>query len=113
PAGERANTDPAMGAGVVAFTTNSASRLDCATSSALYVADAASGLRLSETAFDGSAYFGVTLGNSLTARPVLARLTTNKLSVTTRQADGTEAVRTLNLAPQGRPAKTSWREVLR
>lgn len=113
PAGERANTDPAMGAGVIAFTTNSAIPSDCETSSALYVADADSGLRLADVAFDKDAYYGASLGAYFTAKPVLARLTSNKLSVTTQQADGTETVRTLNLTPPVRPAKTSWREVLR
>lgn len=113
PAGERANTDPAMGAGVIGFTTNRALASDCTVSSALYVANAETGLRLADNAFDVAPYYGVGLGNTLSARVVLSRLTTNKLGVTTRQSDGTETVRTLNIEPARRPAKTSWREVLR
>lgn len=113
PAGERANTDPAMGAGVIGFTTNRAVASDCTVGSALYVASAETGLRLADNAFDVAPYYGVGLGNTLSARVVLSRLTTNKLGVTTRQSDGTETVRTLNIEPVRRPAKTSWREVLR
>lgn len=113
PKGEKANTDPAMGSGVIVFTTNSPSKTECSASSALYVASAATGTQLAKSAFpDGSPWFGTPLGSSLTAKPVLTRLTSDKLGITTRQSDGTQETRELNVGSAAAPQKTTWRELL-
>lgn len=114
PKGEKANTDPALGSGVIVFTTNAPSKTECSASSALYVASASTGTQLPKSAFpDGAPWFGKPLGSSLTAKPVLTRLTSDKLGITTRQSDGTQETRTLNVGSAAAPQKTTWRELLR
>lgn len=114
PQGEKANTDPALGSGVVVFTTNAPSKSECSAASALYAASAASGLQLQASAFpSGNPWYGTPLGNTLTAKPVLTRLTNQRLGITTRQSDGTQETRTLNVGSAAPPAKTTWRELLR
>jgi len=113
PAGEKANTDPSLASGVVAFTTNSPSKTLCSASSALYVLDAGAGLELPASAFATTPFAGLGLGSTLTSKVTLTRLSTGKLGVTTRQSDGTPTTRTLNVGAAPAPQKTSWREVLR
>lgn len=113
PAGEKANTDPSLTTGVVAFTTNAPSQSACASSSALYLADPGTGLALPSSAFANTAYYGMSLGNTSTARAVLTRLSSQKLGVTTRQNDGTIGTQELNLKNAAAPRKLAWKEVLR
>lgn len=113
PAGEKVNTDPAVAYGALAFTTNKASATACISSSALYLAASASGLQLPDTAFATTPYYGLAYPTTLASRPSVARTSSGKVVVTSRQSDGTTNSRLLNLAGSLPPQKTSWREVLR
>lgn len=113
PASEKANTDPSLTAGVVAFTTNAPSQSACASSSALYLADPGTGLALPSSAFANTAYYGMSLGNTSSARAVLTRLSSQKVGVTTRQNDGTTGTQELDLKNGKAPRKLAWKEVVR
>lgn len=113
PAGEKANTEAAAAFGAIAFTTNKASISGCTSSSSLYVAGIAEGLMLPDTAFASSPYYGVEYAATLSSRPSVARTSTGKTVITTRQSDGTTNSRLLNLLSTVPAQKTSWREILR
>jgi len=113
PAGEKANTDPAVAYGAIAFTTNSASATGCSTNSALYLASTADGLMLPDSAFVTAPYFGVSYSSSMASRPSVARTTTGKIVVTSRQSDGTTNSRLLTLSSAIPAQKLSWRQILR
>jgi type IV pilus assembly protein PilY1 len=113
PAGEKVNTDPAVAYGAVAFTTNKASAAGCTSNSALYLASTASGLQLPDTAFATPPYFGVQYATTLASRPTVARTSSGKTVVTTRQSDGTTNTRLLTLTSSNPAQKLSWRQILR
>jgi type IV pilus assembly protein PilY1 len=115
PPGEKAHTDPTMGSGIIVFTTNSPSITACAAASALYVAEASSGLALPDSAYPRGVtpWYGRNLGSALTSDPVLTRQSTGTMGITTRQSDGSRDTRTLNMGRAPAPRKTAWRELLR
>lgn len=115
PQREKAHTDPTMGAGIIVFTTNSPSLTECTAASALYVAEATSGLALPSTAYPTGVtpWYGRNLGSSLTSAAVLTRHSTGSMGITTRQSDGARDTRTLNMGRAPVPRKTAWRELLR
>jgi type IV pilus assembly protein PilY1 len=113
PAGEKVNTDPSVAYGAIAFTTNSASATGCSTSSALYLASTADGLMLPPSAFATTPYFGVAYASTLASRPSVARTSTGKIVVTSRQSDGTTNSRLLTLSSAISAQKLSWRQILR
>lgn len=114
PAGEKANTDPSVAYGVLAFTTNKPNLDACNVRSALYLLDAGSGGQLSATAFvTGVPYTGMEFGSTLSSRPSVARTESGRIVVTARQSDGTTNSRLLNIAGAIPPHKNAWREVLR
>lgn len=122
PSGEKANTDPTVGLGVLAWVTNNPSQTTCSSSSALYYADASSGLALPESFFpDKSISYGVNFASTLTSRPVITKLPSGRVAITTHQSNNTTDSRTLgNGGPEtGGPtqfvkrAKVAWKQVLR
>lgn len=114
PAGEKANTDPSIAFGVIAFTTNAPSNVSCASSSALYVADLASGLQLPDSAFtSGAPFFGLQLGSTLSGRVAISRLPAGGIVVTTHQSDNSTTSRQLTPVPARKPVKTGWKAVYR
>jgi type IV pilus assembly protein PilY1 len=113
PAGEKANTDPAVAFGAISFTTNKASATSCSSDSALYVAASATGLQLPDTAFAGTPYYGVSYSSVLSSDVSVALTSGGKVVLSTRGSNGTNNSRTLNLGGSIPAQKTSWREVLR
>lgn len=114
PAGEKVNTDPTVAYSVLAFTSNKPSLLSCSSSSALYLADISSGQQLGAGQFlSGLPYFGIEFASTLASRPSIARTTAGKVAVTSRQSDGTNSSRLLNISSPVTPQKTAWKEVLR
>lgn len=113
PAGEKANTDPTVGLGVVAWVTNSPSQTSCSSSSALYFADAKTGLQLPDAVF-GSATpkYRVSYATTLTSRAVLTRLSSGKMVITSHQSNNTMDSQTLNLGGAPKRASLAWRQVL-
>jgi type IV pilus assembly protein PilY1 len=117
PAGEKANTDPSLGLGVMSWTTNSPSLTTCSSSSALYYADAETGLQLAADRFpDGNASYGVAFSTTLASRPVIAKLPSGQLTITTHQSDNSTSTTTLNGAGGAtayvKKGKIAWRQVL-
>jgi type IV pilus assembly protein PilY1 len=114
PAGEKANTDPSLAFSVIAFTTNQPSQTACNSNSALYLVEASTGKELPADNFvDGSSFFGINLASTLASRASIARTSTGKIAVTSRQSDGTTNTRLLNIKSNIPAQKTGWREVLR
>ena len=120
PAGEKANTDPSIAVGIVSWTTNRPSLSSCSSSSALYFADEDSGLQLPDSVFQGNpALYGQTFATTLTSRPVIAKLPSGIISITTHQSDNTTRNVTLDVGSTGqtemlnvRKGKVAWRQVL-
>lgn len=114
PTGEKANTDPTVGYGMVVFTTNQPAVTSCASSSALYTVSAASGLDLAASQFiTGSIHAGVVLGSQMTARAAVARLPSGQLVITTHQADNSTTTSQFNAATATSTKKIGWKEVIR
>lgn len=114
PAGEKANTDPSISYGVLSFTTNSPSTTTCTSSSALYLADLATGLQLADNVFGtGQAFYGVQFTSTLSARVSVSRLPSGSVTVTTHQSDNSTTSRTLTPVANSKPMKTAWKSVLR
>lgn len=114
PAGEKANTDPSIAYGVLSFTTNSPSANTCTSSSALYLADLATGMQLPDSMFTASlATFGIQFNSTLTARVSVSRLPSGAITVTTHQSDNSTTSRQLNPVGNGKATKTAWKSVLR
>lgn len=117
PIGEKANTDPTVGLGILTWTTNSPSQTTCSSSSALYMADAETGLQLPDTLFpNGAGVYGTAFSTTLTSRPVIAKLPDGKVSITTHQSDNTTRSTVLNAGANEsaylKPAKLAWKQVL-
>ena len=119
PAGEKANTDPSVAVGIVSWTTNKPSLTSCTSSSALYFADDDSGLQLPDSVFKGTPpVYGKAFATTLTSRPVITRLPSGIISITTHQSDNTTRNITLDLGSKGdsqaavKKGKVAWRQVL-
>lgn len=114
PAGEKANTDPALAYSVVAFTTNQPSQTACTSNSALYLTEVSTGKEVPAANFtDGVQFFGIGLASTLASRATIARSSLGKVVVTSRQSDGTTNTRLLNLKTTVPAQKTGWKEILR
>lgn len=114
PAGEKANTDPSIAYGILSFTTNNPSTTSCSSSSALYLADMATGLQLDNSVFpSGQAFYGVAFSSTLTARVSISRLPSGSIVVNTHQSDNCTTSRQLQPIPSVKPQKTAWKLVLR
>lgn len=117
PAGEKANTDPTVGLGIVSWSTNQPSLTTCSSSSVLYLADAETGLQLPVDSFPGGkTVYGVAFSSTLASRPVIAKLPSGSVSVTTHQSDNTTRAVTLSggtgSAKNLKKGKVAWRQVL-
>jgi type IV pilus assembly protein PilY1 len=119
PAGEKANTDPSIAVGIVSWTTNKPSLTSCTSSSALYFADEDSGLQLPDAVFKGAPpVYGKGFSTTLTSRPVITRLPSGIISITTHQSDNTTRNITLDIGSKGesqvtvKKGKVAWRQVL-
>ena len=107
PAGEQANTAPAIAYGTVAFTTNLNGASDCTQSSLLYVVDLGTGLKP-----ESSEFASVVLSTSENASRITAlRVSTGQVIGSTHIGNNSTDQRTLAEAPTISPAKTSWREI--
>lgn len=111
PAGQQANTRPAIAYGAVSFTTNQAGGADCSAGAWLYVLDVKSGQRLA-----GSGGIRTTLSTSATSSgvtAVLARDGNSKIVATGQTSDGKPfgaAVKDGDTIPA---SKNAWREIRR
>jgi hypothetical protein len=126
PAGEKANTDPSIAVGIITWTTNRPSLSSCTSSSALYFADEDSGLQLPDAVFanlktslkGATGLYGQTFATTLTSRPVITRLPSGLISITTHQSDNTTRNITLDIGSIGnskvtvKKGKVAWRQVL-
>jgi type IV pilus assembly protein PilY1 len=120
PVGEKANTDPTVGLGIVSWTSNFPSTVSCSSSSALYYADAATGLQLDAANFPGTApNYGVAFATTLSSRPVITRLPSNKVAITTHQSDNTTRSTGIALTSAAgssvgsvKKGRVTWRQVL-
>lgn len=121
PAGEKSNTDPTLGLGVISWTTNNPSLATCTSSSALYYADAETGLQLSADSFPGgTSSYGTSFPTTLASRPVITRLPSGAITVTTHlSSNDTRAISlkagtsTSNVTSFLKKGKQAWRQVLR
>jgi len=110
--GERANTDPQLALGTLAYTTNVPDSSACTVGgySYIYYFDYRTGSSVSTATANVS---GVKLGNSLATRPVFARLPNNKVVDIIRLSDGSTIVSNVpigNAASSTR--RVSWREII-
>jgi type IV pilus assembly protein PilY1 len=109
--GERANTDPQLSLGTLAFTTNIPDTSACTVGgySYFYFFDYRTGGQVSTST---TGVVGKKLGNALATRPVFARLPNNKVIGIVRMSDGTTVVPNV---PIGNAAsatrRLSWREL--
>jgi type IV pilus assembly protein PilY1 len=109
PAGEKANSQPSIAYGAVAFVTNSNGSTDCSASSKLYVLDVKSG------GFYGPAGFvSTTISDQANSSGVTALATASgKIIGSGQDADGNPWKRDLATAGAITPAKNAWREIRR
>lgn len=121
PAGEKANTDPTVGLGVITWTSNYPSLATCSSSSSLYYADAETGLQLSDDSFPNSTpiSYGIAFSTTLTSRPIITKLPSGVISITTHQSDNTTRSTNLNggsstsnVTSFARKGKVAWKQVL-
>jgi type IV pilus assembly protein PilY1 len=115
-AGERANTDPTLALGTLAFNTNIPNSSACTVGglSNRYFVDYRTGGAVSTAVVGGTTgIVAARLGNALATRPVLVRLPNNTIVELTRMSDGTTVT---NQVPIGSGAGTirriSWRELI-
>lgn len=114
PAGEYANTDPSIAYGIPSFTMNNPSTTSYSSSSALYLADMATGRQLASSAFPpGQAMFGASFSSTLTARVRDSRWPSVSIVVNKHQSYNSTTNRQLNPVATRKPAKTAWKLVLR
>ena len=109
PAGEQANTRPAIAQGTVAFTTNTAGLNDCSASSYLYVLNVLNGHKITSLGFASSSLS--TTDNSSGARALLSASGTAVAAG--RTANGTSWKRDLSTGVVIPPSKNAWREIRR
>ena len=109
PAGEQANTEPAVARGLVAFTTNVAGATDCSASSYLYVINLVTGDKSTATNFVGTT-ISATANSS---RASLWLTETGDVVGTGQTTDGKPFK--VNVTPKKiiAPNKNAWRDVRR
>ena len=110
--GERINTDPALAAGALTFTSNIPNTTVCVPggSSWLYFLDyQTGGLVVGSTV----TWSGISLGQALASRPVLIQLPSGKVVTLVRKSDATTMKQDVPIPPVGSSGKrVSWREIL-
>ena len=107
PAGEQANTEPAVARGLVAFTTNVAGSSDCSASSYLYVINLVTGGKSAETSF-----VGTTISATANSSRASLWLTEEGATIATGQtSDGKPFKTDVVPKPVIAPTKNAWREV--
>jgi type IV pilus assembly protein PilY1 len=115
--GERANTDPSIAFGSLAFTTNQPSAVECSSKNYIYAIDERNGVQAPDKNFDtvtGLPWAGMYLGTTIASRPVLIALPSGKVDALVHQADNSVATVRLPITGGAEVAKRlSWREVLR
>ncbi len=109
PAGEEANTEPAVARGLVAFTTNTAGKTDCSASSRLYVINLVTGGKSTVTNF-----VGTTISASANSSRASLWLTENGDIVGTGQTTDGKPFK-VDVSPKKviTPNKNAWRDVRR
>jgi type IV pilus assembly protein PilY1 len=109
PAGEQANTSPAIAYGAVAFVTNKNGGTDCSASSRLYVLSILSG-----GAFEGIDFVSSEISSVANSSGVTALSTSNgKIVGSGQDADGKPWEREIVKNSSITPAKNAWREIRR
>jgi len=109
PAGEQANTAPAVAYGAVTFTSNKNGATDCSQSAYLYLVDIGSGLKLASSDFAS-----LLISNTANAsRLTTLRVINGQLIGTSHTSDNSVFRRTLTSSPHIAPAKNSWKEIRR
>ncbi|MBK1713475.1 pilus assembly protein [Rubrivivax gelatinosus] len=109
PAGEQANTHPALAYGAITFTTNVAGATDCTASSWLYVLDYQTG-----KTYENSSLVSTQISTVANSSGVNAVVTTDgKVRGLVQTGDGEAATKDLALKPTIPAARNSWREVRR
>jgi len=112
PAGQQANTDPSAAFGGVAFTTNMARMTPCNESSAVYVVNISTGLKV-----DGNSAVMVPLINRMSSRIVLMTTTgtlpTNRTVGDITTSDGKVVHHPIVLPGTVLPRKNAWRQLHR
>ena len=109
--GERANTDPQLSLGTLAFTTNIPDSSACTIGgySNVYFFDYRTGAPVSTST---TGVVGKKLGNALATRPVYARLPNNKVLGIVRLSDGTTVVPSVPIgSAASKTRRFSWREL--
>jgi type IV pilus assembly protein PilY1 len=109
PAGEQANTAPAIAYGAVTFTTNKNGATDCSQSAYLYLVDIGTGLKLTTSDF-ASLVISTTANAS---RLTTLRVINGQLIGTSHTSDNSVFRRTLATSPHIAAAKNSWKEIRR
>jgi type IV pilus assembly protein PilY1 len=107
--GERANTDPQLALGTLAFTTNVPDSTACTVGgySYFYFFDYRTGAQVSTST---TAVVGKKLGNALATRPVFARLPNNTVVGIVRLSDGTTVVPNVPIgSASSATRRLSWR----
>jgi type IV pilus assembly protein PilY1 len=109
PAGQHANTQPAITYGGVAFVTNTNGGTDCAASSFLYLIDVKSGTKYPGATFVGSAVSTVAGGTAVTT----VITSDGKARGLVQDFNGGASTPKSWNPPPIPPSKTAWREVRR
>ena len=109
--GERANTDPTLALGTIAFNTNIPNSSACTVggNSFRYFLDYCTGAPVSTA----GGVVAVSLGNALATRPVIVRLPNNTIVELTRLSDGTTVTSNVPISPGAvATRRVSWRELV-
>lgn len=110
--GERANTDPALALGALIFTTNIPSATICVPggSSWEYFLDYKTGGLITNSTVPWS---GISLGNSLSSRPVLIQLPNGKVVALVRKSDASTVAQVVPVPPGSASGRrVTWREIV-
>lgn len=112
PAGQQANTDPSAAFGAIAFTTNMASMTTCSESSAMYLVNISTGLKV-----EGNNAVMVPLSNRMASRIVLMTTTgtlpANRTVGDITTSDGKVIHQPLVLPGAVTPRKNAWKQLHR
>ncbi|MCC9648648.1 pyrrolo-quinoline quinone [Rubrivivax sp. JA1029] len=109
PAGEQANTEPAIAYGAIAFTTNVIGATDCSASSWMYVLDFKTG-----KVYEHAAFVSTQISSVATSSGVRAVLTdTGDMRGLIQTGDGQSQNKLIGSNPPIPAAKNSWREIRR
>ena len=109
--GERANTDPTLALGTIAFNTNIPNSSACTVggNSFRYFLDYCTGAPVSTA----GSVVAVSLGNALATRPVIVRLPNNTIVELTQLSDGTTVTSNVPIGAGGIVTRrVSWRELV-